>query len=71
MRSCSGRAYAGIDGEALELPTPLRFEIHPLGLRMLVPSGNLEAARRRQARDVRVRDLWDLARGRHPEVTSA
>jgi len=64
VRSRSGTAYAGIDGEALELPTPLRFEIHPLGLRMLVPEGNLEAARRRQARDVHVGDLVSLARGR-------
>ena len=64
VRSRSGTAYAGIDGEALELPTPLRFEIHPLGLQLLVPRGNLEAARRRQARDVRVGDLVDLALGR-------
>ncbi len=66
VRSRSGMAYAGIDGEALELPTPLRFEIHPLGLRLLVPEGNLEAARRRQARDVRAGDLVSLARGREP-----
>ncbi len=60
-----GPAYAaGIDGEALELETPLRFKIHPHGLTLLVPHGNLEAALRRQARDVHVRDLFDLARGR-------
>ena len=29
VRSRSGRAYAGIDGEALELDTPLEFRIHP------------------------------------------
>jgi diacylglycerol kinase family enzyme len=64
VRSRSGRAYAGIDGEALELETPLRFRIHPGGLRMLVPEGNLEAAMRRQAHDVHVADLVSIARGR-------
>ena len=67
VRSRSGKAYAGIDGEALELQTPLLFRIHPGGLRMLVPEGNIEAAVRRQARDVRVRDLMSLATsGRAP-----
>jgi diacylglycerol kinase family enzyme len=61
--SRSGSAFAGIDGEALELPTPLRFRIHPGGLHMLVPEGNAEVARRRQARDVRLRDLATMARG--------
>ncbi len=61
VRSRSGKAYAGIDGEALELATPLLFRAHPGGLRMLVPEGNVEAALRRQARDVHVRDLFSLA----------
>ena len=61
VRSRSGKAYAGIDGEALELQTPLVFRAHPGGLRMLVPEGNVEAAVRRQARDVHVRDLVALA----------
>ncbi len=61
VRSRSGKAYAGIDGEALELETPLRFRVHPGGLRMLVPEGNIEAALRRQARDVHIRDLFALA----------
>jgi diacylglycerol kinase family enzyme len=61
VRSRSGKAYAGVDGEALELATPLVFKIHPGGLRMLVPEGNSEAAVRRQARDVHVRDLVSLA----------
>jgi diacylglycerol kinase family enzyme len=65
VRSRSGKAYAGIDGEALELETPLVFRIHPGGLRMLVPEGNIEAAVRRQARDVRVRDLVSLAVSGH------
>ncbi len=66
VRSQSGRAFAGIDGEALELETPLTFEIHPRGLRLLVPKGNLTAAERRQARDVSGTDLISLARGVDP-----
>ncbi len=61
VRSRSGKAYAGVDGEALELQTPLVFRIHPGGLRLLVPEGNVDAAVRRQAREVRVRDLVSLA----------
>lgn len=61
VNSRSGSVYAGIDGEALELPTPLRFRIHPGGLRMLVPEGNAEAAVRRRARGVRLVDLVALA----------
>lgn len=61
VRSRSGKAFAGIDGEALELATPLVFRAHAGGLRMLVPEGNMEAAVRRQARDVHVRDLFSLA----------
>jgi diacylglycerol kinase family enzyme len=60
--SRSGSAFAGIDGEALDLPTPLRFRIHPGGLRMLVPEGNVEATLRRQAHDVRLGHLARMAR---------
>ena len=66
VRSRSGKAFAGIDGEALELETSLTFEIHPRGLRLLVPKGNLTAAERRQARDVSGADLISLARGVDP-----
>jgi diacylglycerol kinase family enzyme len=66
VRSRSGRAFAGVDGEALELETPLTFEIHPRGLRLLVPEANLTAAERRRARDVSVGDLVALARGIDP-----
>jgi len=66
VRSRSGKAFAGIDGEALELETPLRFEIHPRGLRLLVPKGNLTAAERRRARDVSGGDLISIARGVDP-----
>lgn len=70
VRSRSGTAFAGIDGEALELPTPLRFRTHPRGLRLLVPSGNVEAAERRRARDVSVVDLVTIARGHEPAAGS-
>ncbi len=63
VRSRSGHAYAGIDGEALRLPTPLRFRIHPQGLQLLVPEGNLRAASRRRHRDVHLADLLTIARG--------
>jgi len=63
VHSRSGSAYAGIDGEALELSTPLRFGIHPGGLRMLVPHDNADAAVRRRARDVHLRDLARIALG--------
>jgi diacylglycerol kinase family enzyme len=68
VRSRSGRVYAGIDGEALELDSPLRFQIHPNGLRMLVPEGNIEAALRLQARDAHVKDVFALARGSDPHA---
>jgi diacylglycerol kinase family enzyme len=68
VRSRSGKAYAGIDGEALQLSTPLEFEIHPRGMRLLVPEGNLTAAERRRARDISVGDLVALARGVDPIV---
>jgi hypothetical protein len=41
----------------------LRFRIHPRGLRLLVPEGNLEVALRRRARAVRPDDLVTLAKG--------
>jgi diacylglycerol kinase family enzyme len=66
VRSHSGTAFAGVDGEALELPTPLRFEIHPRGLTLLVPKGNLEAAELRRARDVSLRHLFAVAAGHEP-----
>ncbi len=64
VRSQSGTAYVGIDGEALELPTPLRFRAYPRGLHLRVPPGNLAAAARRRAHEVHLRDLAAMARGR-------
>ena len=66
VRSRSGTAFAGVDGEALELRTPLHFEIHPRGLTLLVPTENVEVAARRQARDVAFRDLLAIAVGSAP-----
>jgi diacylglycerol kinase family enzyme len=66
VQSRSGDAFAGVDGEALDLPTPLRFEIHHQGLTLLVPFGNVEAAERRRARDVTIADVVTLAAGREP-----
>jgi diacylglycerol kinase family enzyme len=66
IRSRSGTAYAGVDGEALEMETPMTFRSHPQGLRMFVPDGNIEVALRRQSRGVRVHDLLRLARGIQP-----
>ena len=64
MRSRSGKVFAGVDGEALELETPLKFTIHPAGLRMLVPEGNRDAALHRAAREVHLHDMVDLMTGR-------
>jgi diacylglycerol kinase family enzyme len=64
VRSRSGMAYIGVDGEALEEITPLRFESHPLGLWMFVPEGNLEGAEKRRARDVSISELIGVVRGR-------
>lgn len=66
VRSRSGSAYLGVDGEALQFPTPLRFTIHPGGLRMYVPEGNLEAAERRRARAFGAADLFRVAAGIEP-----
>ncbi len=69
VQSRSGSAYMGVDGEALQADTPLRFQIHPLGLRMYVPEGNLDVVERRRARDLRLADLAEIARGREPGST--
>jgi hypothetical protein len=56
-------AYAGIDGEALDLETPMIFPSHAQGLRMLVPEGAIEMALSRQSRGVHVRELALSAKG--------
>lgn len=69
IRSRSGQAWTGVDGESLQLPTPLHFAIHPGGLRLLVPPATLAAAEKRRARDVSVRALIDIALGHAPRAT--
>lgn len=64
VSSRAGSAFAGVDGEALDLPTPLSFRIHAGGLRVLVPESNLEVAARRAARNVSVGALLAVAQGK-------
>ncbi len=66
VRSRGGKAFAGIDGEALELETPLEFRTHPRGLRMLVPHDVLVASERRRARAYNPGRLVGVALGRRP-----
>ncbi|MBK6762149.1 MAG: diacylglycerol kinase [Micrococcales bacterium] len=63
VRSHGGTAFAGVDGEALDLPTPLTFRIHPGGLRVRVPSASVDRLRRRWARNITLKDLFRVARG--------
>jgi len=64
VRSHSGRALAGVDGESLSLPTPLQFKIHPKGMRILVPESNVLQAEKRRARGINIRALLAIAEGR-------
>ncbi|MGI9577440.1 MAG: diacylglycerol/lipid kinase family protein [Microthrixaceae bacterium] len=61
--SHSGTAFAGVDGEALELATPMTFRIHPGGLTVMVPHDNPHAVRKIHARGVGLDDLIATARG--------
>jgi diacylglycerol kinase family enzyme len=70
VRSHSGVALAGLDGEAAELPTPLRFRSHPAGLTVLVPRTAAEAATRWRRGDVGVGDLVAVAAGRELSAPS-
>ena len=71
VRSRSGIAYAGVDGEALEMQTPLTFTIEPSALRLFVPDGNLEIVEQRRARNLRIRDLVQVALGHEPHTHPA
>ncbi len=64
VRSRGGKAFAGIDGEALELETPLVFRTHPSALRMLVPEDVLVASAQRRARAFSPGRLVAVALGR-------
>jgi diacylglycerol kinase family enzyme len=68
VRSGSGSAYCGVDGEALDLKTPLQFAIHPAGLTMLVPLDRAYGPVPETGRAVDFRALWDVAHGRHPRA---
>ncbi len=71
VRSRSGTASTGVDGEALELETPLNFRIHAGALRLLVPPENIEAAYERATGSVTLNRLWNVARGNRPQRTGA
>jgi diacylglycerol kinase family enzyme len=64
VRSHSGTARAGVDGEALTLPTPADFAIHPAGLTVLVPPDNPTVTAATHYRHLGVRGLWNITRGR-------
>jgi diacylglycerol kinase family enzyme len=68
VRSRGGTAFAGIDGEALTLDTPLEFRIHPRALRMLVPEDVLAEAAKRRTRGYSPRGLVSVAMGRRPKA---
>jgi diacylglycerol kinase family enzyme len=68
IRSRGGQAFAGIDGEALQLDTPLEFRIHPRALRMLVPEDVLVASERRRTRGYSPRTLVDVVLGRRASL---
>jgi diacylglycerol kinase family enzyme len=64
VSSRSGMAFAGVDGEALELPTPLRFTMYPAGLRLLVPPETIATAHARAVGVVTLPKLWTVSTGR-------
>ncbi len=67
VRSHSGTAFAGVDGESLDLTTPLEFRVHPRGLRILVPEESIATEAWRSVRGFDLGDLVAVARGRQPE----
>ena len=68
VESRSGRAFCGVDGEALDLATPLEFRIHPGRLRIRVPRDSEQRLQRRRARNIGVGDLVRVAAGRPMQV---
>ena len=64
VESRSGHAFCGVDGEALDLPTPLEFQIHPGRLRIRVPRDSEQRLERRAARNVGLGDLLRVATGK-------
>jgi len=70
VRSRSGKAFAGVDGESLDLNTPLEFRTHPRGLQVLVPEASLATAAKHSARGLDLGDLVAVARGRQPSTVA-
>ena len=72
IRSGDAEVLAGIDGEALQIETPLRFESRPGGLRVLVPPGTpREVAPPNVAfHSNTFKRLWNVAHGREPDQDS-
>ena len=63
VRSRSGTAFAGVDGEALEMTTPMEFRIFPADFVSWCPKATSKRPTRRHARNVSLHDLLDVARG--------
>lgn len=70
VRSRSGAVWAGIDGESVQVATPLEFAIHPRGLRLLVPRDSIRRAELRRTRGLHVSALASIALGRPPRTDS-
>lgn len=64
VRTRSGAVWAGIDGESVQLPTPLEFAIHPRGLRLLVPRASVRQAELRRSRGLNIGAIVSIALGR-------
>jgi diacylglycerol kinase family enzyme len=71
VRSRSGSARIGVDGEALEMPTPISFTIEPGALTLLVPPDNLRETLTKHYRALGIDGLLDIARGREPRALEA
>jgi diacylglycerol kinase family enzyme len=67
VRSHGGTVRAGVDGEALELPTPLVFRVHAGGLRLLVPPDTIHTAHARAVGTVTFAKLLQVAGGTEPD----
>jgi diacylglycerol kinase family enzyme len=64
VHSESGHVYAGVDGEALRLETPLTFRIQPAGLTLLVTPDKAAGPVQDKARALNIRALLNVAAGR-------
>ena len=66
VRSRGGKAYAGVDGEALELETPLEFRMHPRALACSCPPTSCLPRQGRRTRAFSPRRLIAIVLGRRP-----